>query len=340
VSHKRIQWVDELRGLAALLILLAHYRHFLSDVPLEFYLLDITSRGVQLFYILSGYILYSIYRNRLANAKSIFEFYVRRWFRIAPLFYTVCIISLLLFFPSIRNPLVNFSLHLLILPFGMYPEYINGIIGPEWSVYVEFWFYMAFPVLLWLFTRYGVILFGIALLLSFSQTIYFYLTEPDISIRTFWYNQPTAQLVFFIGGMLVLRAREVLVTKWRKFISWSSIALLAILGVCIRYFSVQLFLSLPLLIMLVIGYADISKAEWVSRSLAHAGKISFSLYLFHIPIGNIVEYWIGLNGIHGWVACMISVYVLSMISYNYIEKTGIELGRKFISQHAKMKSSG
>src|SRR5690349_1671586 len=107
---QRLGWLDELRGVAALGVMLAHGARVLNLAP-SHEVLGMGIRGVQLFYILSGYILYRIYGD-LSNFSQFKSFIGNRFFRIAPLFYFV---TLLCVVGGQDKSAYEFLLHLLIL---------------------------------------------------------------------------------------------------------------------------------------------------------------------------------------------------------------------------------
>jgi hypothetical protein len=94
---ERNQSLDLLRGAAILLVLLAHCAQAATSVVprLGSFALNYGERGVQLFFIVSGYTMMLTFgeRDDLAAARS---FYIRRLFRIVPLFWVAIVFYLLL----------------------------------------------------------------------------------------------------------------------------------------------------------------------------------------------------------------------------------------------------
>lgn len=91
---------------------------------------------------------------------------------------------------------------------GFNVKWINGIVGVEWSVFVEFSFYLVFPILMFIFDRYRTWLLIFALFVSVMQSYCLFLLDVDIKTREFLYNQPTAQLCFFVAGMYVAHIKN------------------------------------------------------------------------------------------------------------------------------------
>src|SRR5215469_16696156 len=87
ILDKRIPALDGLRGVAALLVLIAHY---FAHVPYGTRLAAFDWLGVDLFFVLSGFLIGSIILAEHAQANFFFSFYLRRAARIVPVYAIVC----------------------------------------------------------------------------------------------------------------------------------------------------------------------------------------------------------------------------------------------------------
>lgn len=99
VSLKRLNYITVLRALAILMVLTVHIgqQNTKSRLMHPFIntIISNGARGVQLFYILSAFILYSSYKYHQSKDRyPVLSFYLRRFFRIAPLFYLAVIFYL------------------------------------------------------------------------------------------------------------------------------------------------------------------------------------------------------------------------------------------------------
>lgn len=174
-STARLSFLDGLRALAALWVVLGHCHLFtlgwnssasLLGKPLD--VLLYMHLGVNVFLVVSGFCLaLPVVRNNNRMRVSLLEYFQARAWRILLPYYAVLILILLVnyFIPLIqmgRHPLgltgeipamVLWSNFLLLQDF--FPQ-LNNINGPFWSVATEWHLYFLFPLAVWLLRRLGV----------------------------------------------------------------------------------------------------------------------------------------------------------------------------------------
>jgi peptidoglycan/LPS O-acetylase OafA/YrhL len=161
-----LDYIDMLRGLAIIGVLLAHSGYgmtaaMLREMPLHLDTIFSAGRhGVTLFFVVSAFTLTrSISLRHDVERQALRNYFLRRFFRIAPAYYVVL---LAVFFgygkgvAQYTNPLdeqltwVNLAAHFTFLN-GFFPFYTNDFLGVEWSVSTEFMFYLLLPAIyLWI----------------------------------------------------------------------------------------------------------------------------------------------------------------------------------------------
>lgn len=145
-----------LRGLAALLVLFGHVRTP-QGLTLDFSLLDPFAKygglGVDVFFVLSGFIMSHVYVDReLRNQAVLREFFVARFARIYPLHLATMILMLGAYFVSRRLDVTpsedsGYGVAAVLLSLVLLSEWF-GMVAPNpgsWSISVEFANYLIFP---------------------------------------------------------------------------------------------------------------------------------------------------------------------------------------------------
>ena len=137
--------LDLLRGIAVLAVMLCHYPCFRW--------FDSGSAGVDLFFVLSGFLISGLLFSEWNQSGTITlsRFFVRRGFKIYPSFYFLILTSLPLFLvaPEIgEHPFRRLAAEPLFLQ-----DYLPPIWGHTWSLAVEEQFYLLLPLLLVLMTK-------------------------------------------------------------------------------------------------------------------------------------------------------------------------------------------
>jgi peptidoglycan/LPS O-acetylase OafA/YrhL len=201
-SSKRIPELDGLRGLAILLVVLCHYVANADHRPLNFFVhrffqaLDFGWSGVNLFFVLSGFLIGGILLESRNSLRFFQTFYLRRVHRILPIYYLwillyVVLVSAIVFL--IRRPidLVHEGVPVSSSDLAHVPRYIfflqNILYSPSrlewiwfvvvWSLAVEEQFYLLAPPLIRFLSRKALLITLVATVLLapvFRGTLFLY----------------------------------------------------------------------------------------------------------------------------------------------------------------------
>lgn len=315
----RIKPLDTLRFMAAFMVFIFHL-HKMPVANFDFGFLNsfikFFGSGVTLFFILSAFSL--AYTN---SNTPIFQFYKKRVFRIAPLFYFVLIVTLVAQ-KIIGNDLPSFKEIILNLTFlfNLETQFQESIVFAGWTIGVEMLFYLLFPWFNKLSSfKLAVIVIFITLLNSlenyFEKTEIFDLYLRQINGKSFLYHLP-----IFLLGILTYRIYQSHLLR-----KSSTLLTLLIIGVVLsmqfgfventnsfNYLFQGLFYSLLSLIFIVY---DINTAY--SNKL---GTWSYSIYLWHPLV--IASFSILLDDL-GFqfkiILITITLFIISRFSERHIE---------------------
>lgn len=364
---KKLDYIDAVRGIAVLLVLLVHTLTFLGGSNLNHFFrmaVEQGRMGVQLFYIASAFTLfYSMSQRGVTEKFSNINFYIRRFFRIAPLFYVATAYYFWQYtaFPApaigaadVNSFTVWNVLSHLTFTHGLSPYWINTIVPGGWSVAVEMMFYLFVPAFYLLYTKYGVKFLYLALALSVAvswvldYTAFYYLgTGMSEYWHAFLYYNFFTQLPVFVFGMIiydhVISNRNSL--KPVFIISSASLVLFLLSLFLNKYTASGVFAGSMLFLSAVLGLAVILLSRWspkliVNKFSRYIGKISYSMYLVHFAAIFVImsifeEMLLGGNEVV-FLGCFLALVALtvaiSSLTYRYIEKPFIIIGNKLIAR--------
>ncbi len=271
----RLHALQYLRAVAALAVV---YSHAVIQVDgYQQYLLDAGSFGVDIFFVISGFIM--IYIAKPTNTFG--QFFVNRVRRVVPLywFFTLLMGAILLLVPSVFKATV-FDLKTLLLSLGFIPHWSSvqpdeawPIVAPGWSLNFEMYFYLVFALSLFLADRYRIAFITLVITAVFAIAQVF--NTGESAVAHFFAKSMVFEFVF---GMLLAAAWK---RGWR--LPASTAVWLLVLGTCL------LFLKLPIprifeygipSLMIVAGclFVNVREVRWGVL----LGDASYALYLSHI----------------------------------------------------------
>ena len=353
--------LDGLRGLAILLVIPHNMNLFGAEGFVRVFTLGASAGwiGVQLFFVLSGFLITLGLLDSLGSTNYYRNFYARRALRIFPLYYgTLALLFAVL--PAMGLPVVEHPEHQAWLwlyvsnwtdPFGLN---VRGL-GHFWSLAVEEQFYLTWPLLVAVFSRRllrlcltvaGVALVGrLGLLLMGASRDAVYL---------FTVCRMDALVLGAAAAMLFSTPGFSLPPGWSgSRLFWKGFSLIVAGAILTNVYSNLGFASLSFgFSLLAVAFAMMTLAAatpgagWWRTVLEFAplrsvGKYSYAMYVFHLPINLIWQS--SLLGVLGWtgamrpVAYMALVTVLSyasaFVSYHILEKHFLKLKKFFAPQH-------
>ena len=325
-------FIDGLRGLAALWVILYHadpdgrISNFTSALPQWF--VDVAfrwgSRGVAIFFVLSGFVMAYSLRNAKINFDYLKNFAVRRFIRLSPPYYVSMIVALGFAFIASQakggdfepmgQPLsfVRFFAHLFYLQDVFKLVHIDDV---YWTLCLEVQFYLVFFALIglvqWLSSSWK---------LSWSRAAVFvpvavFTTLFPLGVFGVGGSRPTIIFPFLYSFLLGVFAYW----TWRENLKpiWFYIYCAVLLPAGIINFSGFAITSV-ISAVLVLEVARANRMQdWLNWGwLQFLGKISYSLYLNHVSIIG-ATYFVGLkvlgDGIWSEFICLIAAVVASII---------------------------
>lgn len=353
---------DLLRALAVLMVMLWHLPKparvgVLADAHAWGWL------GVDVFFVLSGYLIGGQLMNRLARGQRIdfADFYLRRAFRILPAF--LAILALYLLIPTMREgdgmpPVWRF------LTFSMnwnLDAKATGTFSSAWSLCVEEYFYLLAPLTLlalrgrapWL----GVALAALILGGGMALRAKLYLDGPvepwPVYMARLYY--PTwVRLDGLLLGVLLAAGRTFRPQATaRRLPGWAAlagglvvlagaIAVIGDQGVILDFAGATFGYPLFSLACALLLSAALDAQPWLARiplpGVATLAALSYSLYLVHKPVYTLDKAWLGAGALSGWPALALygcTVLAAALALHHGVERPFLVLRDRVLARRVR-----
>jgi len=371
-TQAHVAELDALRGIAIFAVLMTHVVNSLGmmDNNLPLINLDITQflntggLGVQLFFLLSGFLLTTTETRRYAGgAGSLGGYACRRFLRLAPTYYLALALALLFaLWNHDYHPALNPGLDLTI-----YFTFLHGLaLGTHsnldpvyWSLTCEVVFYAALPFVLRFAGPLRVRLLWYAATLVLAAGVYlWYASESNVELRFYLIFHPFAHLHLFLAGSILAvlaerRARGV--GRPLPAVSGDFLLLLALAGITLNAYVNhlppvgQMVSRLGTETLVAVGFAaymlgsPLLKAILALPGLAALGRISYSIYLFHGLLIGLAAKAGSVRLLHQWAAAgvphlalftlymaatLLVVVPICTLTYYWIERPGMRAFRR------------
>jgi len=362
----RLVGLDGLRGIAVFLVLLHHFVELRLPRQIgswQAYLaasLGLTFSGVDLFFVLSGFLIGGILLDYRTATNLYRVFYLRRTLRILPLYLLFLAVSWTLpgFFSDVEHPTYPPAAYLTFLCnfwMSLSNQWDIAFVGLAWSLAVEEQFYLFFPPIV----RRCSLRFLIKVLAGVIVTmpalrIVVLLATPQFSLATHIFTFLRMDTLS-LGVLAAIIVREQKTRAWLTenpralfliaaamvpilgILTWARVSVRTLTMAGVGYSALGLFYTAILLIVVR------SHPRWVGRiceaaPLVLLGRVSYFVYLFQGIVG-----WLVFRSFHrpnphvlaSWpdliLTCVTFAFVIGagILSWKLFESHLVQLGRRF-----------
>jgi len=372
------QELEGLRGLASLWVVLGHICILTS---FHFPILSDPAIGVDLFILLSGYLMAKNYVERKekepwTDGATFKKFWLRRFFRIAPLYYVLLILAIGFgsYFGEARNIIghfysetqtnssrysdssfLNVFTHLTFM-FGFLPSFSFNTVLPDWSIGLEMQFYFLFPFIMLAVMRLGFTRACFAVIILCAVAKYLL---PNYFAAFPMPSMILIKLYLFIAGMFIAEAIR---KKSMWHVIFAIVAAFASAYMPNDRNVYHVIAQIGMIIMMAtILWPRKEGSNWAktlrlprwmltNKASVYMGDVSYSVYLLHLLIViPIVAFLLSntqfaeLSAVMRFITASAIIlpitYGIATLLYKFIEKPGIQLGKFVINRGDEKKSS-
>ncbi len=343
--REKIPQLDALRGIAILLVIAHNATLHYGTTPYLHPLFDRGWMGVDLFFVLSGFLISGILLDTKESPNYFKNFYARRVLRIWPLYY--CLLAFMFVVLPHASASQGAAIFAKSSPWWAYPFFLQnfllplstdaaGPLGVTWSLAIEEQFYLVWPIIVRFLSKRQVAILAIAEIAS-SPFLRYFLAAHHIHIyANFFCRLDGLMLGAFLAALV--RSKDFVRERYIGF----ALAVLAVATPLAVIFDLRraewiVFTFTSLAAGAIVYLAMFWQQKWfqwplANRFLLFTGTISYGLFLLHKIA------FAGVDGLHvnsvkhpllTLGVILIGSYVLAITSWNVLEQPFLRLKRFF-----------
>lgn len=272
--------MDGLRFLAVFMVLIEHFAYFIGNkIHAGFF-------GVDLFFVISGFLITEGLLNERGSEikESLIRFYKKRFLRIFPIYYLMLFLAW--FF---SDSFKDVSVWAFTYTINYYPS-VTGKEVPElfahlWSLSVEEQFYIFWPFIVLLVPERSLPYFlGV---IFFSSLAYFIIKSDVMGLPGRMYSLCFGAILAFLKKSYPAKFASNVPKRFM---------IIAFLSILVFLFKTSVGLSILSLGLVYLcstsSYKGIFKKVLEQKNIAYWGKISYGIYLYHLPLAYLITVYL------------------------------------------------
>jgi peptidoglycan/LPS O-acetylase OafA/YrhL len=322
--QRHIPVLDGIRGLAILLVMVHHFTVITPIGTLETWFdkaSHLGMHGVDLFFVLSGFLITGILIDSKDSPNFLRNFYIRRTLRIFPLYYAVTGFSFLILpfllslsaagasklgrFETAAGDWIWYLLYCSNFTIAKANAFRHGILDVTWSLAIEEQFYLVWAIAVLFLSRRTLQRVCVGAIIS-ALVIRIVMWRAGYSWLQIYVLTPSRIDALAWGSLIALWLREPTYDP-RKFARWAGGPMLAT-TIILGFFFYLGFLNYTSPLSFTMGYSLIGiffaqlvvsvlytrkgsfrERIFASKFFIFFGKYSYAIYLFHLPIRAVIR---------------------------------------------------
>lgn len=313
--------IDGFRAIAIIFIILSHFKE-----------LNFVSGGVNIFFVISGYLITHIFLNQQLDIS---KFYKSRFLKLYPSIFIISLITFILFlligdfdhwsvilrsFISTILGLFNFYLIKIGNVYGQ-ENYINPFL-PFWAFCVIVQFYIIYPIILkiifFIKSKFNLndnfIITSLSILSIISFLFYYYFRDNNLFS---FYSPLSRYWQFILGSCLYFLIQFKKKLYFKDLTIYFAVILIIIWQLNLEWFyawrKVQILLTISTLLFLYSENINFFNKILSIKPLSFLGKVSFELYLIHMSVIYFISLWFEQGVV------ILSLILFVIITYFFIK---------------------
>lgn len=344
-----LKGLHSLRGIAALAIIAFHLAP-VGEITLPTGLRFIAryfGTGVTMFFVISGFSLFHSTVPNVGRENWLRTFYVKRFFRIAPLFYTMLLAYIGLAYrlagskPVMGDLFVNLT-----FLYNFFPGKHESMAMAGWPISIEMIFYSIVPMLILFITSWRKALGLMVLVAALSSYSMNFFSDAALYPKSYAYMHVMTQSIAIVVGIFLYHIfKNNNVNSALSGYVWLAVAALGFWmfhhgGSSYAFIrDNKVFLLSLICAALVLSQLYLPMRLITNKPMVNLGELSYSIYLLHPwvivvlrPVYRTISN--SLSPLPSYLACylltVITVLPMALITYNFVEIKGMALGRKLV----------
>lgn len=371
-TKNRLHGLDTLRAIAIIIVLIYHYRVVVSQENIFGFMSQLGWTGVDLFFVLSGYLIGNQILSALAKGQSLSlkNFYIRRFLRTLPNYYFV--LALYFIFPTFLAGTTTAS----VWSFLTFTQNLNMRPGEtfthSWSLCIEEQFYLIFPVVALLIActnrslavAWAVIIGAILLAMSLRGFNWYTHGQAAITGSEFWnhiYYSSYTRFDELLPGIAIALVKNFHPSVYEKILRRGNLILvLGIIAVGIMFYLLQNYFYIDnygfsglmatfSYSFLAISFALLVLAALSPHTILYRIRIpgtaslvlwSYAIYLIHKPLFQVFKTILPEQGVNTDHTLGVSIIMaVSLVAgwglYQFVETPFMKLRERFYPDNIK-----
>lgn len=341
-TNREILGFDGVRAIAVLIVMAGHSHisyNLLAESYPSIYVMFASTRGVEIFFVLSGFLITTLLLNEHERngCVSLHNFYVRRAFRILPVYYLFLVMAIAISIAGHTD--FNWSgIPLLLVNMYNYAprSYRSSIDGHIWSLAVEWQYYLIWPAVVSVLITHRLKLLGIlAVVIAISAGIYMFSPRRGYFNYPSWLIPAVTPIAMGSAAALLVGARRI---HWTiPFIGCALYALPALHAIPFGFGPAVMAAGIALVIAWIFANQKSVLVKILEFSpLKYIGVISYGLYIWHVFLmGTGPERIEGQNWPPNQATGFVLLLLIAPLSYHGFELPVQALRKRFLRPNRK-----